>query len=115
MVFLTRHFLLVASARSAFRAGVHLVAVVFATFACSSGSLAQEGPTITPPFVTTKVDAVYPADAPVVSREATVVVRVTVGTDGAVTDAEVIESAGASFDRAALSAVRWWGFRAGLR
>ncbi len=112
MVFLTRHLLLVASARTAFTGGVYF-AVALAILA--SGSQAQEGPTLTPPAVTTKVDAVYAADAPAVGREARVVVRITVGTDGTVSDAEVIESAGPSFNSAALAAVRQWRFRPAMR
>jgi iron complex outermembrane recepter protein len=70
---------------------------------------AQEG--IEPPAVVRRVDATYPPKELAARREATVMLLVTVGTDGAVSSATVVQSGGEELDRAALAAIRQWRFR----
>jgi iron complex outermembrane receptor protein len=65
---------------------------------------------VAPPEVATRVDATYPPEALAARREATVTLLVTVGTDGAVTDAAVAETGGETFDAAAIAAVKQWKF-----
>lgn len=62
------------------------------------------------PELTHQVEAVYPAEAADAGTEGTVVMEIDLGADGSVTDARVIESAGAAFDEAALDAVRQFAF-----
>ena len=65
---------------------------------------------VTPPEILKRVDAIYPPEALSARREATVMLLVTVGTEGSVTDVQVAESGGDAFDRAAIEAVRQWRF-----
>ena len=64
----------------------------------------------TPPLPTEQVPPEYPAAAADAGLEGRVRVRVTVGTDGTVTDAEVEESTDPVFDEAALEAAKRWRF-----
>src|SRR5438046_2822106 len=75
-------------------------------------TFAQEGAaaSLRPPEVLQRVDAVYPPEALAARQEATVVLRVSVGGDGTVTDVAVDASAGAAFDQAAIAAIRQWRF-----
>jgi protein TonB len=61
------------------------------------------------PKTITGVQPVYPPLARAARKEGTVVVRIRIGEDGAVTDAQVVESV-PLLDRAALDAVRQWTF-----
>lgn len=75
---------------------------------------AQEPPVapeqITPPEVVQRVDAVYPAEALAAHQEGNVMLLVTIGLDGTVADASVVESGGDPFDKAAVTAVKQWRF-----
>ena len=70
---------------------------------------------ITPPRVTTRVAARYPAEAFARGIQGTVVLRVTVEPDGAVSNIEVIRSVDTQYgiDNAAVTAVRGWTFEPG--
>jgi TonB family protein len=81
----------------------------------ATASLAQPEPSVRPPSVETKVDAIYPADQIAAAKQVTLALRITIAADGSVTDPEVIESGGPAFDAAALAAVRQWRFRPALR
>lgn len=65
---------------------------------------------VQPPELRRFVDAAYPATAKAHRLEADVVLALTVGTDGKVTDVEVIEAAGHGFDEAAAMAAREFVF-----
>jgi TonB family protein len=90
-------------------------ALASALMGVAAPSLAQAQPPIHPASVATQVDAVYPPEALAARRGATVVVRLTVAADGSVTNPEVIESGGAAFDEAALTAIRQWKFHPATR
>lgn len=70
---------------------------------------------ITPPRVTSRVAARYPAEAFARGIQGTVVLRVTVEPDGAVSNVEVIRSVDTQYgiDDAAVTAVRGWTFEPG--
>ncbi len=70
---------------------------------------------ITPPVVTSRVAARYPAEAFARGIQGTVVLRVTVDPDGAVSNVEVIRSVDTQYgvDDAAVAAVRAWTFEPG--
>ena len=72
---------------------------------------------VTPPRVTSRVAARYPAEAFARGIQGTVVLRVTVEPDGAVSDVEVIRSVDTQYgiDDAAVTAVRGWTFEPGRR
>src|SRR5689334_12364485 len=72
-------------------------------------------PTIKPPDVEKRVDALYPPEALAARREASVVLQLTIDAAGAVVDVAVIDSGGGDFDRAAASAARAWRFRPAMR
>ncbi len=63
---------------------------------------------VTPPQAIRRVDAVYPPTGP--REEVDVVLVVTVGVEGDVTDVAVGKSGGARFDQAAMAAARQWLF-----
>ncbi|MDP3278368.1 MAG: TonB-dependent receptor [Deltaproteobacteria bacterium] len=63
-----------------------------------------------PPRVLRFAEAEYPAAERAAAREATVLLELTVGIDGAVADVRVIEGAGEAFDRAAAEALTRFGF-----
>ncbi|MEZ4473207.1 MAG: TonB-dependent receptor [bacterium] len=72
---------------------------------------ASEAPAaITPPTLVEFIEAPYPAAALEARREAAVVLALTVGVDGAVSDIEVVEPAGDGFDEAAVEAVSRFRF-----
>jgi TonB family protein len=97
------------------------VRVIAALLAWTFGlqSRAQESsppaPAVTPPEVVKRVDAIYPPEAIGSGQDGTVVLLVTVANDGAVTDAAVAETRGASLDQAAIAAVKQWQFRPARR
>jgi TonB family protein len=68
-----------------------------------------------PPALVTFVEAVYPPAALAEEREAVVVLKVTIGRDGSVTDAEVAQAAGAGFDEAAVAAALRFRFEPARR
>jgi iron complex outermembrane receptor protein len=70
---------------------------------------------IIPPEPLTQPPASYPASAVSERTQATVVVRVTVGTSGTVSDPEIVQSGGEAFDTAALDAVRMWTFKPAMK
>jgi TonB family protein len=63
-----------------------------------------------PPELLHSVAAVYPSSEADAGTEGTVVMEIDLGTDGAVTDARVVQSAGAAFDDSALAAVKQFVF-----
>ena len=76
---------------------------------------AADGPLITPPLVTSRVAARYPSEAFARGIQGTVVLRVTVEPDGAVSNVEVLRSVDTQYgvDDAAVAAVRGWTFEPG--
>lgn len=95
------------------RSGRWVRAVALLLCACLSEAAAQEPAApepVSPPTLLQRTDASYPPGALAARQEATVVLLVSVGIDGSVSDATVAESAGDAFDRAALDAVRQWKF-----
>ena len=67
------------------------------------------GPEVQPPAKVRDVEPVYPAEARQAGVRGAVVVRITIGTDGTVNDAQVVRSV-PPLDQAALNAVREWMF-----
>src|SRR5262245_35512063 len=63
-----------------------------------------------PPKLVTFVEANYPESEKAAGRTAAVVLEIGIGADGTVTDAVVVESAGAAFDAAAVDAVKRFVF-----
>lgn len=63
-----------------------------------------------PPKLATFVEADYPEAERAAGRSASVVLRLTIASDGSVTDATVAESAGPAFDAAAVAATRRFVF-----
>ena len=72
--------------------------------------LRAEAPPVSPPEVLLRTNAEYPPEARSSRQEAMVMLAVTVGVEGTVTDATVLESDGTLFDAAAVSAVNQWRF-----
>ena len=75
---------------------------------------AQESPStgaMTPPEVVERVDAVYPPAALAARQEGTVMLVVTVGADGSISDVSVQDSRGEMLDQAAIEAMKHWRFR----
>ena len=87
---------------------IHAVAFLAATLAAPPPAVTDGR--VRPPALVSRVDAVYPPDALAAGAEGDVAVEVTVGVDGAVSDARVVSSGGDAFDQAALTAVRQWKF-----
>ncbi len=85
----------------------HLLAL---TVVLGGGVAAAQG--VVPPSPLETPPAIYPRAE---TRTADVVTQVTVSPSGQVSSAEVVESAGAAFDEAALEAVKRWTFRPALR
>jgi iron complex outermembrane recepter protein len=75
---------------------------------------APSGP-VEPPRVLAETPAEYPPSELAAKHEATVILLVTLGRDGAVTDVEIAESAGQAFDDAAVFAVKRWRFSPAVR
>jgi TonB family protein len=95
---------------SSFLSRLGVVAVVCAlTSAIVGEAVAQQGRP-TPPVPLHKVDAIYPADELAARREAKLTLSVSIGADGTVSEASVVESAGKAFDEAAIVAVKQWRF-----
>ncbi|MFK7998740.1 MAG: TonB-dependent receptor [Polyangiales bacterium] len=88
----------------------HPVSECGETIQCTSAD-----PVIRPPSIAEFVEAAYPAAAQEEEREATVGMAVTIGLEGEVVDAEIVESAGDDFDGAALDAVRRFRFTPATR
>ena len=74
----------------------------------AGASRAQLAAAVVPPEVTARVDAVYPAAAE--RREVDVVLALTIGIDGRVTDVAVLTSGGKAFDDSAVAAAHQWLF-----
>ncbi len=72
-------------------------------------------PVIVPPSVAEFVEATYPPEAEEAGLEAGVDMAVTIGVEGEVVDAEVLQPAGHGFDEAALEAVRRFRFTPATR
>jgi iron complex outermembrane receptor protein len=67
------------------------------------------------PVVTGRVDAVTPPEAASLTRPVEVMLSIVVSEDGSVENPQLLQSAGASFDDAALRAVNSWRFRPASR
>ncbi|HEX3850263.1 MAG TPA: TonB family protein, partial [Polyangiaceae bacterium] len=80
----------------------------FAVLGTASAARAQ--PTEAP-VVIDRVDAVTPPEAASLTQPVQVMLAIIVNEDGTVDSPEVVQSAGAAFDDAALSAVKNWHFR----
>jgi TonB family protein len=65
-----------------------------------------------PPSVVSKVDPVFPADAPA-GYEGSVLLSIVVGTDGKAENIQIVKSLGANFDANAIYAVEQWVFKPG--
>lgn len=94
-----------------------LVAVAVAGFVSAArAQTAPPAPTnVTPPAPLSHVDAVYPASALASRKHADVVLAVTVDADGHVSKVDVLQSAGADLDEAAIVAARQWIFTPAMR
>ena len=68
-----------------------------------SGAVTTE---LTPPVIETPVEAVYPERAKAEHVEGRVLLKLTLDAEGAVTDVELLESAGHGFDESAITAAR---------
>jgi TonB family protein len=86
--------------------------LVLASLALTSVALAQKAaPQLTkPPALLKFVEAPYPTLEPKPDGDVGVTLNVLIGADGKVADAQVTQSAGAAFDRAALEAVHAFEF-----
>jgi TonB family protein len=71
---------------------------------------ATSSDTVSPPVLVTKVDPEYPEAASRAYRTGKVVLSFTVQVSGAVTDIEVVQSAGPDLDTAAVQAVSRWRY-----
>jgi iron complex outermembrane recepter protein len=89
--------------------------VGFAVAALVPRVAAAQGHTVTPPVVSTHVDAVYPTAATPQGKHADVVLVVTVDADGHVSDVKVRESGAPALDEAAIIAIRQWTFEPARR
>ncbi|MBL9037354.1 MAG: TonB family protein [Archangium sp.] len=77
----------------------------------ASAAVAQDAGVLTkPPALLKQVEAAFPAEQLDAGVGGTVVMEIDVGTDGRVSDARVVQSAGPAFDREALAAVRQFEF-----
>ncbi|MEW5853284.1 MAG: energy transducer TonB, partial [Myxococcota bacterium] len=65
---------------------------------------------VVPPRLLERPEPVYPEAERARRADARVVLLLTVGEDGSVREVEVVESGGASFDQAAVEAVKRWRF-----
>lgn len=70
----------------------------------------ERKPVIVPPRLIYAPEAKYPPEALAAGQKAEVLFKVTIGKDGTVTEASVVESAGAAFDEAASEAVKRFVF-----
>ncbi|HEY4183028.1 MAG TPA: TonB-dependent receptor [Kofleriaceae bacterium] len=84
-----------------------IAALLFGTLVSVSQATAQS---VTPPAVSSYVEADYPQAARDAGKEASVDLEIIVGADGAVLDAKVTAPVGDGFDEAALAAVRKFVF-----
>ena len=78
--------------------------LTFAVYALLASRVHAQAPTLTPPELLQDAEAEYPRAARAQRLEATVVLKLTIDTQGTVSDAEVIEPAGHGFDEAARQA-----------
>ena len=76
---------------------------------------AKPAPVNTPPRVIRKVEPVYSEEGRTKKVEGTVVLKVTVGTDGRAIDIQVMKPLGAGLDQNAIEAVEKWLFKPGTK
>jgi TonB family protein len=81
--------------------------LLVAAFASQAGAAPQ---LTKPPKLVRFVEAAYPPEEKAAGRQATVVLRLTIGVDGVVSEVAVETTAGAAFDAAALAAARQFMF-----
>ena len=89
---------------------VGILALVAATAAAQGTQPVRVGGNIQAPLKIKDVAPVYPQDALAANVRGVVILEITVGTDGTVTDAAILRHV-ALLDQAALDAVRQWVFR----
>jgi iron complex outermembrane recepter protein len=93
--------------------GRHLLLALAAmqvTAPTPAAAQAPAAPALRPPQLVQRTDATYPPAALAERREANVTLEITVDASGRVSDPKVVESGGAEFDDAALTAVNRWVF-----
>jgi iron complex outermembrane recepter protein len=83
-------------------------------FALPMPAMAQK-PDVVAPSPINHPDPPYPESEIARGSEATVVLSITIETDGSVSDPSVHQSAGAAFDKAALETVRAWSFTPAMK
>ena len=76
----------------------------------AAASAQASGVEVEPPALVDRVDAVYPPSAQGTSKQADVVLAVTVDADGHVSKVDVVQSGGMDLDDAATVATRQWTF-----
>ncbi len=92
------------------------IAAVLLAVACVLGARGADAQTDdVPPVISRRVDAPFPSEARAAGLQGDVVLEFTVGTDGRVRDARVVEGIGHGFDEAALEAARQFEYRAATR
>ncbi|HKQ70018.1 MAG TPA: TonB family protein [Polyangiaceae bacterium] len=107
------------SSLSPFRRGHLALASLAALLVASATATAEPAPPearpVTPPVVSSHVDAVYPSSALAGGKHGDVTLAVTVDADGHVSAVTVLQSGGADLDEAAVVAVRQWTFEPATR
>ncbi|HEU4537805.1 MAG TPA: TonB family protein, partial [Polyangiaceae bacterium] len=81
----------------------------------AGGDSASKPPDVRPPRLVEFVEAEYPSEALAARQEGRVVLRLTIGADGRVGQAEVVEAAGGGFDEPARQAALRFRFEPALR
>ncbi len=103
-----------ASCASTFPALVRVVLALPIGFYSAQALAADNAPAqervVMPPQALSHVDAIYPAEAMRARRDGLVVLFVTIDANGLVEDVSVSQSAGKTFDDAAVAAIRQWKF-----
>ncbi len=94
-----------------------LVCLLFCTAAISTAATEYEASDVdSPPKIVRQMPIKYPAQAKKDGVTGTVVVRCLIGTDGKAGKFEVVESEPAGiFDDSALSTLKYWQFRPGIK
>jgi protein TonB len=96
------------------RASLRLIAAILA-LGLPLAAQEKPAPVNTPPRVIRKVEPVYSDEGRKGKVEGTVVLKVTVGTDGRAIDIQVMKPLGAGLDQSAIDAVEKWLFKPGTR
>ena len=83
--------------------------------AATKEPVAKVGNGVSPPVMTNKHEPEYSADALSEKLQGTVMLSVTIGTDGMAHDIKLIKSLGFGLDERAAEAVSQWQFKPGTR